>query len=136
MIQFLDIHVDVHTREDRATFIIFFHLWLGTNSWLATWWSIRFSMQFSKQLYVHIGDSFQRIHRMYVVPILMVSTLKQQQYENKACVVFGICYNHTTFHPAWQSKFLLVELLSGKLSLRLRSMHHIDRTQEQFVCLP
>ena len=62
-------------RGDRTTLRISFLVWVEVDYWLVKWWPIRFVAQFSKQSFVYIGDTFHCIHRMYVVPVLMVSML-------------------------------------------------------------
>ena len=75
LIKFSNIDFGVDTRGDKTTFRISFLLWVETNYWLMTWWSIRFIAQFSKQSSIYIGGTFQRKHNMYVVHVLVVSML-------------------------------------------------------------
>jgi len=62
-------------REDRTTLRISFLVWVGVNHWLETQWPICFVVQSSKQSFVYLGDTFQCIHRIYVVHVLMMSGL-------------------------------------------------------------
>ena len=73
--QFSNNHFGVYMRGDRITFKISYHLWVREDSWFVTLQSICFIMQFSKQSFVHVGDTFQCIHMIFVILILMVNML-------------------------------------------------------------
>ena len=73
--RFSDIHFGVETRGNKTTLRISFLVWVKADDWLVIWWPICFVTQFSKQSYVYVGDTFQCIHRMYVVIVIMVSML-------------------------------------------------------------
>ena len=62
--RFSDIYFGVDTSGERTNFSTYFLLWVGGDHWLVTQWPIGFIVQFFKQSFVYVGDTFQHIYRM------------------------------------------------------------------------
>ena len=87
-------------------------------------------------LHCAIFQTMLCMQRMYVVFCTHGEhAYKQQQHENKICVISWIFHSHTTFHLAWSWNLRWIKPLSALLSPRLRILCRVDRTQEQCECL-
>ena len=119
-----------------TTLSTYFLFWVGGDHWLVARWPIGFVAKFSKQSSVYVGDTFQYIHMMYVVFVLMMSILTSNNNMRTRHVQFLEFDSHTTFHPTWQWNLQWTKPLSDLLYLGLGTVCRVNQTQEHCECSP